>query len=417
MQHVRLRTGVDGLDALLARYGEVRQRSVALIDGLSAEDCQVQSMPDVSPAKWHLAHTSWFFETFVLSVCDSAYPAFDPHFAELFNSYYNSVGRMHPRPQRGLLTRPSLQTVLAYRAHVDAWMQRLAGTVLATGLAERIELGLQHEQQHQELMLTDIKHVLGCNPMRPAYADRPPPQSARQAQAWMNLEPGLRLMGHHGDGFSFDNEGPQHRVWLNAAQLALRPVTNGEYLEFIRDGGYRQALLWLSEGWSAIQAQQWTRPLYWQASLESEFGLYGEQSLDLHAPVNHLSYFEADAFARWAGARLPTEFEWEAAFAPAWTEAYVRGDALTPTMSGASGLSCGAVWEWTSSAYAAYPGFRTAEGAIGEYNGKFMCNQFVLRGGSCATPEGHVRATYRNFFPASAQWQFTGLRLARDGDA
>ncbi len=417
MQHVRLRTGVDGLDSLLTRYGEVRQRSVALIDGLSAEDCQVQSMPDVSPAKWHLAHTSWFFETFVLSVCDSAYPAFDPHFAGLFNSYYNSVGRMHPRPQRGLLTRPSLQRVLAYRAHVDAWMQRLAGAAVAASLSERIELGLQHEQQHQELMLTDLKHVLGCNPMQPAYADRAPPMSAQQPQAWLTLEPGLRLVGHEGHGFSFDNEGPQHRVWLNAAQLALRPVTNGEYLEFIRDGGYQQALLWLSEGWATIQAQEWTRPLYWHASLDSTFSLYGEQALDLHAPVSHLSYFEADAFARWAGARLPTEFEWEAAFAPVWSDAYAPGDTLTPVLSAADGLRCGAVWEWTSSAYAAYPGFRTAEGAIGEYNGKFMCNQFVLRGGSCATPEGHVRATYRNFFPASAQWQFTGLRLARDGEA
>jgi ergothioneine biosynthesis protein EgtB len=417
MQHVRMRTGVDGLDALLAHYDEVRQRSVALIDGLSAEDCQVQSMPDVSPAKWHLAHTSWFFETFVLSVCDSAYPVFDPHFAELFNSYYNSVGRMHPRPQRGLLTRPSLPSVLAYRTHVDTWMQRLAQTALAAGLLERIELGLQHEQQHQELMLTDLKHVLGCNPLQPAYAERMPPLSAQRAQAWLNLEPGLRLIGNDGHGFGFDNEGPQHRVWLNAVQLALRPVTNAEYLEFIRDGGYRQPLLWLSDGWAMIQAQDWTRPLYWHASLDSAFGLYGEQMLDPHAPVSHLSYYEADAFSRWAGARLPTEFEWETAFAPVWNEAYASADTLTPVLQPGDGLACGAVWEWTSSAYAAYPGFRTAAGAIGEYNGKFMCNQFVLRGGSCATPAGHTRATYRNFFPASARWQFSGLRLARDGEA
>jgi len=416
MQHVRLRTGVDGLDALLARYGQVRQRSVALIDGLSAEDCQVQSMPDVSPAKWHLAHTSWFFETFVLSVCDRAYPVFDPLFAELFNSYYNSMGPMHPRPQRGLLTRPSLQTVLAYRAHVDAWMQQLAESAVVNGLMDRIELGLQHEQQHQELMLTDLKHVFGCNPMQPAYADRSPPMSAPRAQGWETLEPGLRIVGHAGNGFAFDNEGPQHRVWLSAAQIALRPVTNADYLAFIRDGGYQQPLLWLSEGWAAIQSREWTRPLYWQASLDSAFGLYGVQALDPEAPVSHLSYYEADAFARWAGARLPTEFEWEAAMAPAWDAAYAPADALTPVMPAGDGRVCGAVWEWTSSAYAAYPGFRAAEGAIGEYNGKFMCNQFVLRGGSCATPTGHARASYRNFFPASAQWQFSGLRLARDGD-
>jgi ergothioneine biosynthesis protein EgtB len=399
MQHVRSGAGQAVSSAMLARYGAVRGRSLRLIDGLSAEDCQIQSMADASPLKWHLAHTTWFFETFVLMALEPDRARFDPHFAQLFNSYYNSVGPMHARPQRGLLTRPSLDTVLAYRAHVDAEVERLCAAAEPARCADLLELGLQHEQQHQELMLADLLHAFSCNPLQPACRDGAPPPVEAQPLQWWRVEAGLRMLGQAGDGFAFDNEQPRHRVWLDAFELASRPVTNAEYRAFIEAGGYRDPLLWLSDGWAQVQAQNWQRPLYWAPALSHAFGLHGLQPLAPQAPVCHLSYFEADAYARWAGASLPTEAQWEVAMGE-------RGWPALPM--------AGQVWEWTSSAYAAYPGFRPAAGAVGEYNGKFMCGQYVLRGGSCATPPDHARLTYRNFFPPSARWQFSGLRLARE---
>lgn len=413
MQHARSGDVGEQAAVLWHRYTTVRNRSTQLIHGLSAEDCQIQSMPDVSPAKWHLAHTSWFFETFVLAESSAAHQPFDAHFAQLFNSYYHSVGRMHPRPQRGLLSRPSLGTVLEYRGHVDRAMHAAWPAIVAAGLAPRVELGLQHEEQHQELMLTDIQHVLSCNPLLPAYRADQPLLSAPTDLMWMRCEAGMRRIGHDGDGFAFDNETPPCRVWLNAFELASRPVTNGEYRSFIQDGGYRDPLLWLADGWTQRQAEAWERPLYWQADLQQAFGLRGAQPIDADAPACHLSYYEADAYARWAGLRLPTEAEWETAAIErgfAWADG---GGGTYPRIGAAPAI--GQVWEWTSSAYAPYPGFRAAPGAIGEYNGKFMCNQLVLRGGSCATPPGHARPSYRNFFPPAARWQFSGLRLARDG--
>jgi ergothioneine biosynthesis protein EgtB len=411
MQHVRSGAGAAMVAGLLARYREVRGWSLQLIGGLSAEDCQVQSMADASPLKWHLAHTSWFFETFVLPELDAARPRFDERFAHLFNSYYNSVGSMHARPQRGLLTRPDLETVLAYRAHVDATVELLCGAAPPERWAGLVELGLQHEQQHQELMLTDVLHAFSCNPVLPAYRAAEPPRSVELPLRWQHIEPGLRMIGHDGDGFAFDNELPRHRVWLDAFEIASRPVTNREFRAFIDEGGYRNPLLWLSDGWAQVQAQGWQRPLYWADDNGHAFGLYGLQPLDAHAPVCHLSYYEADAYARWVGASVPTEAQWEVAMAAA------PGGIRTSAGLGAvctEAPALGQVWEWTSSAYSAYPGFRPAPGAVGEYNGKFMCGQYVLRGGSCATPSGHARLTYRNFFPPSARWQFSGLRLARE---
>lgn len=395
------------------RYAAIRQATLALCEGLGAEDCQAQSMPDASPVKWHLAHTTWFFETFVLAGRAS------PSYATAFNSYYHSVGTPYPRPQRGLLTRPPLDEVLAWRARVDqAVVALLERAAIAADLSARVELGLQHEQQHQELLLTDVKHLLAHNPQRPAYrpALAPPPAACSQPMRWIERPAGLVEIGHPGDGFGFDNESPRHRVWLDAYALAARPVTNGEYLDFIHDGGYRNPLLWLADGWDAVQAGGWQRPLYWDDAGSALFTLHGEEPLRPEDPVCHLSYFEADAYARWARARLPREAEWEAA-AAAWV---VRGNfldsgALHPRASAAASPAFyGDVWEWTASAYAAYPGFRAGDGALGEYNGKFMCNRLVLRGGSCASPAGHLRPSYRNFFPPQARWQFSGLRLARD---
>ena len=392
---------------LAARYAANRQRSQALIAPLSAEDCSAQSMPDASPAKWHLAHTTWFFETFVLEPNEPGFAPFNPAFRVLFNSYYNGVGARHPRPQRGLLTRPGLAEVLAYRADVDARMAQLLPTLAATpGLAVLVELGVQHEQQHQELLLTDVKHLLGCNPLYPPYAatalDAPLP--AAGARAWARWEGGLCDIGHEGAGFAFDNETPRHRVYLQPFELASRLVTNAEFAAFVDGGGYADPALWLAEGWDWRTAQGIAHPMYWRhdAGGWQAFTLGGLQPLHGAAPVLHLSYYEADAYARWAGARLPTEAEWEhaAQTAPA------HGHTLEQLFDVA--------WQWTQSSYAAYPGFRAAEGAVGEYNGKFMVNQYVLRGSSCATPPGHARTSYRNFFPATARWQFTGVRLARD---
>ena len=401
-------------DDLAAAYVRVRQASLALAAPLSAEDCCVQSMPDASPVKWHLAHTTWFFETFVLEPHAPGFAPFHPAFRVLFNSYYQGVGARHPRAQRGLITRPGLQQVLDYRAQVDARMQALLAGERAASLAALIALGLQHEQQHQELLLTDIKHLLSCNPLAPAYADAESPLVAVQPAAlrWLPQDAGLHQIGHAGQGFAFDNEAPRHSVYLNAFALASRPVSNAEYQAFVDGGGYAEPGHWLSEGWDWLQAQRRTAPLYWQrqdAGGWAEFTLHGLQPLVPAQPVVHLSYYEADAYARWAGARLPTEAEWECA-APQLARPASTAQRLHPAAQAAPGE----VWEWTQSSYAPYPGFRPAAGAVGEYNGKFMVNQYVLRGGSCASPPGHVRPTYRNFFPAGACWQFTGLRLARD---
>ena len=403
--------------ALLTRYRAVREHTEALAAPLGPEDQAIQSMPDASPTKWHRAHTSWFLEEFVLSAHLPGYRRFHPDFGYLFNSYYNQVGTMHPRPQRGLLSRPAMDEIAAYRAHVDAHMEKLLGAALHDDVQALILLGTHHEQQHQELLLTDIKHLLSHNPLQPAYLEaRLHGSGPAQPLQFLPGEVGVVTIGHQGDGFHFDNEGPAHQVLLHPHALANRPVNNAEYRSFIEDGGYRRPELWLSDGWSTVQQQGWRRPLYWQEDLHSTFTLYGLQALDPQAPVCHLSYYEADAYARWADARLPTEAEWETFARRNDGEAPNAGKPwYHPCAPRGTGLTLpGPVWEWTSSAYNAYPGFRTPAGAVGEYNGKFMCSQYVLRGGSCATPPAHIRHSYRNFFYPDARWQFTGLRLARD---
>jgi ergothioneine biosynthesis protein EgtB len=400
---------------LSTTFEHVRERSLHLAEPLSAEDCCAQSMPDASPVKWHLAHTTWFFETFILEPREPGFKPHDPAFRVLFNSYYNGVGAKHPRAQRGLLTRPTLADVHAYRADVDARMLRLmAAAPDDAELAALVELGLQHEQQHQELILTDVKHLLSRNPTYPPYLDSPLPASGPvEPLSWIDFDGGLAEIGHAGDGFGFDNESPRHRQYLAPFALASRLVTNGEYLEFMAAGGYRDPSLWLSDGWDLVANGTLAEPLYWVRDGERlrEFTLHGLQALALARPVTHVSLYEADAYARWRGARLPTEFEWEFAARDA---ALTCGD-LHPRAAGSAGLAqmFGECWQWTASSYAPYPGFVPAAGAIGEYNGKFMVNQYVLRGSSCATPHGHARASYRNFFPAGARWQFTGIRLAR----
>lgn len=404
------------------RFCDTRAWTEKLCKSLELEDYQLQSMPDCSPPKWHLAHTAWFFETFILERHEPGFRPFHPQFCYLFNSYYNAVGDRWPRPARGLLSRPTVAEVYAYRRSVDERMLTLLESADDRILAEIspiLELGMYHEEQHQELLLTDLKHAFGLNPLRPQYAtpsEAPPAEAARLD--WESHPADVRWIGHDGNGFAFDNEGPRHRVFLEAFDFASRPVTNGEYLEFIADDGYNRPDLWLSDGWAAKQSAGWSAPLYWhlEDSERVSFTLRGTRSLDPAEPVCHLSYYEADAYARWAGARLPTEFEWEAAVGPR----EVRGNFLDSERfhPAAAGGSCyGDVWVWTASPYVAYPGYRPAAGALGEYNGKFMCNQMVLRGGSCATPAAHVRLTYRNFFPPDARWQFTGLRLAKDASA
>ncbi len=435
---IALPLGGGEAEPLSTRYAQVRTQSVRLAAPLSPEDCQIQSMPDVSPTKWHLAHVTWFFETFVLERFEPGFQPFNPAFRVLFNSYYNAVGEKHPRAQRGLVSRPGLAEVLAYRAQVDARMERLLAQPAGDELTALVALGLQHEQQHQELMLTDIKHVLSCNPLAPAYhAGGPPPVKTGTPKpfGWQSFDGGLTEIGHAGPGFAFDNEMPRHKVWLAPYALASRLVTQGDFAAFIAEGGYREPRWWLSAGWDWVQARGLQAPLYWQrgAAGWQTFTLHGLVPLDPCTPVVHLSYFEADAYARWAGARLPTETEWEhaatvsgaAAGAPNGCGAGGNGanlvdrgvyHPLPPPDAAAGGLQqlFGDVWEWTSSSYAPYPGYRPWSGAVGEYNGKFMCNQYVLRGGSCATPANHLRASYRNFFPTDACWQFSGLRLARD---
>ena len=412
---------------VLERFEAIRRESESLTVNLTAEDQSIQSMPDVSPTKWHLGHTTWFFETFLLARFGSDYRPFDPAFAYLFNSYYEAAGPRHPRPERGLLSRPALDIVMAYRDHVSAAMVRgleRASEAEWAELAPLLELGMHHEQQHQELILMDIKHVFSMNPLLPAYqAPQLQVQAATRPIAWVQFPGGLKEIGHCGSGFAFDNEGPRHKVWLESFRLATRPVNCGEYLGFIDDGGYRRPEFWLSDGWATVHERGWEAPLYWLRDGEewSVFTLSGRRSLNPAEPACHLSFYEADAFARWAGKRLPTEAEWEIAAQdlPISGNFTDRGF-LHPCADGSSEAipqlrqMYGDVWEWTASPYACYPRFRPAEGAIGEYNGKFMCNQFVLRGGAAVTPPGHVRATYRNFFPPSARWAFAGLRLAED---
>jgi ergothioneine biosynthesis protein EgtB len=411
----------------LARlYRSVRENTGRLAAPLSDADATVQSMPDASPAKWHLAHTTWFFETMVLIPYLPGYRAFDASFNFLFNSYYESVGARQPRPSRGVLTRPTLQTVYRYRAHVDTAINNMLQATASPSAAELIELGCHHEQQHQELLLTDILHLFAQNPLRPVYkSPEPLAVETRQSSqvAYVTFEGGLVTIGHSGDGFAFDCEGPRHQVYIEPYRVADRLVTNREWLEFIADGGYRNPLLWLSAGWARVLADSWTAPLYWEER-DGEFWtmtLRGAQPVDPDAPVTHVSYFEADAFATWAGRRLPTEAEWETAAKGLPQEGnFADSGRLRPKRATSTNQLVqmfGDVWEWTRSAYLPYPRFVPAEGAIGEYNGKFMSGQFVLRGGSCATPADHIRATYRNFFPPETRWQFSGVRLAEDHHA
>jgi ergothioneine biosynthesis protein EgtB len=416
----------DRRSRLATGYAAVRELTEVLAAPLSPEDQTVQSMPDVSPTKWHLGHTSWFFETFLLGPELPGYPVHHPAYHYIFNSYYEAVGARHPRAERGLISRPGAAEVLAYRRHVDSAMGALLELDLGPESLDLVELGLHHEQQHQELLLMDIKHVLSSNPMRPTYSEAAARSGGDVLAAkagWIEHQGGPVEIGHDGRGFAFDNESPRHTTQLAPFALADRPVTCGEWLAFIDDDGYRRPELWLSDGWATVQQRRWEAPLYWTTPGGGEAGwrlftLGGERPLDPAEPVGHVSYYEADAFAHWSGARLPTEAEWETVAAD-WP---VEGNLLDPSVlhprarldgDGGPGLF-GDVWEWTASSYSAYPGFRPAAGAVGEYNGKFMVNQYVLRGGSCATPPGHLRATYRNFFPADARWVFAGLRLARD---
>ncbi|HET9444021.1 MAG TPA: ergothioneine biosynthesis protein EgtB [Acidimicrobiales bacterium] len=405
-------------------YREVRDLTERLAAPLSPEDQTVQSMPDVSPTKWHRAHTTWFFETFLLEPHAPGYVGFDPHSGFLFNSYYETVGARFPRPQRGLVSRPGVHEIAQYRHHVDKEMGELLAGALPGPVHDLVELGLHHEQQHQELLLMDIKHVLSVNPLWPAYAaaapasegvlDAPPARPS-----WVAHEGGVVEIGHAGPGFSFDNETPRHGALVEPFEIASGLVTCAEWLAFVDDGGYTRPDLWMSDGWATVQAQRWEAPLYWHHEDDGwwVFGLHGLEPVDPAQPVSHVSWYEADAFARWAGARLPWEAEWESAAPPAPPAAPLDLGALHPRPAGASadpGQWYGEVWQWTASPYTAYPGFRPAAGAVGEYNGKFMVNQQTLRGSACVTPPGHARRTYRNFFPPHARWAFAGLRLARD---
>ncbi|MHA6289640.1 ergothioneine biosynthesis protein EgtB [Maricaulis sp. CAU 1757] len=412
--------------SLDAGYFSNRKQTESLVSGLTPEDMQIQSMEDVSPTKWHLAHTTWFWETFLLKPHLPGYSVFNDAFCFLFNSYYEGVGSRHPRAERGLLSRPGVDEILAYRRHVDTAMGKLLSRAEGAEWADLVWLGIAHEQQHQELILTDIKHVLGCHPHGPAVFNAPAndPDASSGGARWQEFEGGLYQFGAHaGDGFHFDNEGPRHEAVLTPFALADRAVTNGEFAEFIADGGYATATLWLSDGWAQVKEKAWEGPLYWrrtEAGQWLEYTLAGLRALELDAPVTHVSYYEAAAFAEWAGARLPDEREWElAAISRAGPDGRFAKAGVAPQPGPArTGQGCrqmfGDVWEWTRSAYSPYPRFRPASGAVGEYNGKFMSGQQVLRGGSCATPSGHVRASYRNFFPPGARWQFSGIRLARD---
>jgi ergothioneine biosynthesis protein EgtB len=435
IQNASIKSSPD-FDAV--RYEQVRRQTGALCKPLSTEDYVVQSMPEVSPTKWHLAHTSWFFETFLLKPYHRSYQEFDPNFSYLFNSYYNAIGDRHCRQNRGLLSRPTVQEIYAYRAHVDEHMLGLPidGDLADSGKAlSLVELGLHHEQQHQELMLTDIKHVFWVNPLRPAYVTPRPAETAQDpgqrgpageatnavAPRWTAVVGGLREIGHDGVGFAFDNECPRHQQYVAPFEIASKLVTNGEFKQFILEGGYRKPEYWLSLGWATVQAEQWHAPLYWLES-GGEWQIHtlgGLRAIADDEPVCHVSFFEAEAFARWAGVRLPTEAEWEIAAGTVdpTQGAFVESGAFHPGVAeNRPGLRqmFGEVWQWTSSAYSPYPRYCSGKGALGEYNGKFMCNQYVLRGGSVATPRTHIRRTYRNFFPPATRWQFSGIRVVRD---
>jgi ergothioneine biosynthesis protein EgtB len=409
----------DPAPDLAARYHSVRERTESLCRPLATDDCQVQSAPEVSPPKWHLAHVTWFFETFLLKPYLPGYRPLDERYEQLFNSYYNGVGPQLARDQRHVLSRPTIEEVYRYRAHVDRHMEQLLDT--ASGRREaagRIELGLHHEQQHQELLLMDIKRNFFANPIYPAYHEQPREHGRqRERLRWLERAGGVGAIGYEGSGFAFDNEKPQHRVFLEDYQIASRPVTNGEYLEFIEAGGYDEPALWLADGWTVIKERGWRAPLYWVRIDECwhEMTLHGMRPLVPDAPVCHVSWYEADAYARWCVARLPTEAEWETAAARNAVEGNFSDSGRyqpQPTQAGAAWF--GDVWQWTASPYTPYPGYRPLPGALGEYNGKFMANQYVLRGGSCATPQDHVRLTYRNFFYPHDRWAYAGIRLARD---
>lgn len=419
--------GFDPADrqAWAERFLEVRRATEALAGGLSPEDQAIQSMPDASPTKWHLAHTSWFFETFLLAPKLGGYEVFHPAFGYLFNSYYEAVGPRHPRPQRGLLSRPSVAEIAIYRDAVTEATVRLIGAADTDSwqtIFPLLELGIHHEQQHQELILMDIKHVFFANPLRPVYHSRPAPadKSTGASAEWIEFPGGLVEIGDAGNRFSFDNEKPRHRTWLEPCRLASRLVTCGEFRSFIDDGGYRRPEFWLSDGWAAVEKEGWDAPLYWERNPEgrwSVFTLSGMTALNEIEPVCHISYYEADAFARWSGKRLPTEAEWEVAAAGISPSGNLADSGIfhpvaAAVQGGALQQMIGDVWEWTMSAYGPYPGYRAAEGAIGEYNGKFMSGQMVLRGGAAVTAPGHIRASYRNFFPPPARWAFSGVRLA-----
>jgi ergothioneine biosynthesis protein EgtB len=411
---------------LLQRWIACRTRSVELAEPLSDADATVQSMPDTSPTKWHLAHTTWFLEEFILKKYLRSYRAFDPGYGFLFNSYYEAVGARHPRPLRGLLTRPSLVEIYAYRKHVDHFLkEQLETGVLPDEALQLVELGINHEEQHQELLLTDILHLFAQNPLRPSYIRQAHLSRVAQtprANRWVDFEGGIFSFGHDAQGFAFDSETPRHEVLLRPFALCARPVSNRQWLDFVKAGGYRDSQWWLSDGWRTVQEQDWQAPLYWEERDDAwwHMTLAGMMPLELDAPVSHISFYEADAYARFVGARLPTEFEWEhAAVRQAVQGNFVESKRLNPESGNEDGQGplaqlYGDVWEWTASPFMPYPGFRAAPGAVGEYNGKFMNAQFVLRGGSCVTPAHHVRATYRNFFYPHQRWQFTGLRLAKD---
>ena len=416
------------IERLRDRFHQVRRFTNALCVGLEAEDCVVQSMPDVSPTKWHLAHTTWFFETFILKKFVPGYRAEIPEYAYLFNSYYNAAGDMHRRDLRGLISRPTVSEAQRYRASVDSYIDELLSNP-DESLLDEIEpiliLGIHHEQQHQELLITDIKHVLAQNPLYPVFRQHNRDVAAKKfiPIRFIDFEKTVSAIGHDGDGFTYDNEGPQHQALVPAFSLAARPVTNGEYIAFIEDNGYSRPEFWLSLGWMTVNEQRWNAPLYWAKRDGAwwNFTLSGLRPVDQSEPVTHVSYFEADAYANWAGARLPTEFEWERAALDRPIEGnFVEDENFHPRALSTFGEDrhlrqmFGDVWEWTRSAYSPYPGYRAAPGALGEYNGKFMCNQYVLRGGSCATSRTHIRRTYRNFFQPEKRWQFTGIRLARD---
>ena len=410
---------------LKARFGDVRRQTMQLVAPLSSEDAMLQSMPDASPAKWHLAHTTWFFETFVLREFDLNYRSPDDRFHGLFNSYYKQLGDHPQRGARGLFSRPTVEQVFAYRQHVDqAVEQLLAASGADPDILQRVELGLHHEQQHQELILTDIKHAFWSQPLQPTYGAatvRHAPAPGHRAE-WIRFPGGIISVGHEGEGFAFDNELPRHEVLIRPFVLRSRLVTNAEYLEFIADGGYARPELWLSQGWDTVLRERWSAPLYWRREGREwiVFTLAGDRRLCADEPVCHVSYYEADAYARWRGARLALEAEWEtAAAAVPVIGNFIESGRLHPEPANPGhGLQqmFGDVWQWTSSPYVAYPRYRAKEGALGEYNGKFMCDQWVLRGGSCATPRSHMRASYRNFFPAQARWQFSGIRLAQDAE-